>query len=230
MVLLATSQDIAVREARKEGDPDKSATVGRARDGLRAQAEALLRMADQLDDTFTDALQLVLSCAGRVVVCGMGKSGHIGRKIAATLTCTGTPAVFLHPGEASHGDLGIVTRDDVLLLVSKSGETSELVWLLPHFQRLAVPIIVITAGCTSTVARAATVLLDIAHDRELCPHDLVPTTSAVSSLAMGDALAMAAMHQRGFTAEDVTRIHPGAPTGVPSSRGKGNGNGNGRPS
>jgi len=226
MVLLATSQDLDVREAQDDDIDDGGiAIVDRARSGLRAQAEALLRMADQLDGTFTDALRLIMGCAGRVVVCGMGKSGHIGRKIAATLTCTGTPAYFLHPAEASHGDLGMVTRHDVLLLVSKSGETSELCWLLPHFQRLEVPIIVITAQAGSTVGRAATVVLDIAHGRELCPHDLVPTTSAVASLAMGDALAMAAMDRREFSAADVTRIHPGAPTGTPASRGKGNGNG-----
>jgi arabinose-5-phosphate isomerase len=182
-------------------------------------------MARDLDGEFYDALQHVLGCSGRVVVCGMGKSGHIGRKISATLTCTGTPSLFLHPGEASHGDLGMVTRDDLLLLISKSGETSELVWLLPHFQRLGVPIIAISANRDSAVAHAATVVLDISLERELCPHNLVPTTSAVCTLAMGDALAIAAMKERGFSAADIARVHPGAPTGAPSNRGGGNGRG-----
>ncbi|RLB53484.1 MAG: hypothetical protein DRI90_21110 [Deltaproteobacteria bacterium] len=226
MVLFATSQDLGAREKQDSVfDEGEDAIVESAREGLRAQAEALVQMAQRLDGSFYDALELVLGCSGRVVVCGMGKSGHIGRKISATLTCTGTPSLFLHPGEASHGDLGMVTRDDILLLISKSGETSELAWLLPHFQRLDVPIIAITANRRSAIARAATTVLDIALERELCPHDLVPTTSAVSTLALGDALAMAAMKRKGFTAADVTRIHPGAPTGAPSSRGGGNGNG-----
>lgn len=184
-----------------------------ARVSLTAQAEALRRMAARLDESFIAALRTVLSCKGRVVVCGMGKSGLIGRKTAATLSSTGTPAFFLHPGDATHGDLGMVTADDVLLLISNSGQTDEVVRLLPHFQELGVPIVALVGRADSPVGRAADVVLDISVDRETCPHNLAPTTSALSTMAMGDALAMAALRARRFTPDDFARLHPGGTLG-----------------
>lgn len=184
-----------------------------ARASLHLQAEALERLATRLDEEFCRALEVILACRGRVVVSGIGKSGLIGRKIAATLACSGTPSFFVHPGEAAHGDLGMVTADDVLVLISNSGETAELVSLLPHFLELGVPIIALVGRGSSSLARAASVILDIAVEHETCPHNLVPTTSALVTLAMGDALAMAAMRVRCFGPQDFGRFHPGGALG-----------------
>jgi len=207
---------MALRVVRLESVPavsrDKE-TLAVARSSLHHQAQALDRVASHLDDQFCRALELLLSCRGRVVVSGIGKSGLIGRKIAATLACSGTPSFFVHPGEAAHGDLGMVTPEDVLILVSNSGETSELVQLLPHFLELGVPIIALVGRITSSLARAASVVLDIEVEKETCPHNLVPTTSALVMLALGDALAMAAMRAREFGPNDFGRYHPGGTLG-----------------
>ncbi len=184
-----------------------------ARASILNQASALNKLASRIDDEFCRALGHVLDCAGRVVVSGMGKSGLVGRKIAATLNCSGTPSVFLHPGEAAHGDLGMVTAMDLLIVISNSGETTELVKLLPYFLELGIPIVALVGQRSSSIGRAATVVLDTSVDRETCPHNLVPTTSALVTLAIGDALAMSAMVQRGFTAKDFGRFHPGGALG-----------------
>lgn len=185
--------------------------LAHARQGLKDQARALERLAERLDERFDDALKLVLECEGRVVCTGMGKSGHVARKIAATLACAGTPSQFLHPAEAAHGDLGMVTPRDVAILISNSGETGELTWLIPRFREMGIPIIALVGNPESTLARGATVAFDISVDSETCPHNRVPTTSTLTSIAMGDALAVAAMQKRNVTAEDVARLHPGAP-------------------
>ena len=187
--------------------------IGMARASLESQAAALSELATRINGDFCKALDLLASCTGRVIVSGMGKSGLIGRKIAATLSCCGTPSFFLHPGEAAHGDLGMVTESDVMLLVSNSGESSELLALLPSFMELGIPIIALVGDRTSSVARAATAVLDAAVEREICPHNLVPTTSALASLALGDALATAVMSMRGLTPGDVGRFHPGGSLG-----------------
>jgi arabinose-5-phosphate isomerase len=166
-----------------------------------------------LDATFTKACELLLACQGRVVVSGMGKSGHVAGKIAATLASTGTPAFFLHPGEAGHGDLGMITRGDVLLALSNSGETGELVALLPQVKRLGVPLIAMTGNTASTLAQRADVVLDAGVPLEACPHNLAPTASTTAALALGDALALALLDARGFSAEDFARAHPGGTLG-----------------
>src|SRR5580698_6529857 len=154
---------------------------------------------------FARACRICLNCQGRVVVTGMGKSGHVAGKIAATLASTGTPAFFLHPAEAGHGDLGMITRSDAVLALSNSGETPELVMLLPHLKRLGVPLMVLSGRPDSTLGRAATVLLDVAVDEEACPLNLAPTASTTATLAMGDALAVAVLEARGFTEADFAR-------------------------
>jgi arabinose-5-phosphate isomerase len=168
---------------------------------------------ERLKDAFVDACRLLHACKGRVVVSGMGKSGHIGNKIAATLASTGTPAFFLHPAEAGHGDVGMITPDDVLLALSNSGETTELLTILPAVKRLGVPIVVMTGRPQSTLAKAAAVVLDVSVPEEACPHNLAPTASTTATLAMGDALAVAILEARGFTQEDFARSHPGGSLG-----------------
>ena len=175
---------------------------------------AALRAAGQrLDAHFTQAVQTILHTVGRVVVMGMGKSGHIGRKIAATLASTGTPALFVHPGEASHGDLGMVTRQDLLLAISHSGESAELNAVLPVIKRLGVPVIALTGNPQSTLAQHADAVLDTQVEREACPLNLAPTASTAVQLALGDALAVALLDARGFRAEDFARSHPGGALG-----------------
>ena len=170
-------------------------------------------MLARLDDRFAAACQVCLDCQGRVVVTGMGKSGHIARKIAATLASTGTPSFFLHPAEAGHGDLGMITRGDAVLALSNSGETPELLLLLPHLTRLAVPLIVMAGKTDSTLGRAATVAVDVSVPEEACPLNLAPTASTTATLAMGDALAVAVLEARGFTKQDFARSHPGGTLG-----------------
>jgi len=167
----------------------------------------------RIDARFAAVCRLCLDCAGRVVVSGIGKSGHIARKLAATLASTGTPAFFLHPAEATHGDLGTITRPDVMLALSNSGETAELLLLLPHLKRLGVPLIVFTGRAGSTLARAATAVLDVSVPEEACPLNLAPTASTTAMLAMGDALAVALLEARGFSAHDFARAHPGGALG-----------------
>ncbi len=179
-----------------------------ARRALSIEAEAVKSLLSKIDSRFARACRLCLGCEGRVVVTGMGKSGHIARKIAATLASTGTPAFFLHPAEAGHGDLGMITRTDVVLALSNSGETPEVVFLVPHLKRLGVPLIVMTGGLTSTLAKAATVVLDVSVPGEACSLNLAPTASTTATLAMGDALAVALLDARGFTDQDFARRHP----------------------
>nr|WP_303646321.1 KpsF/GutQ family sugar-phosphate isomerase [Acidithiobacillus montserratensis] len=170
-------------------------------------------MEARLDHSFVEACALLLQCAGRVVVSGMGKSGIIGKKIAATLASTGSPALFLHPAEGSHGDLGMLTRSDCLLALSNSGETAELLAILPVVKRLAVPLIAMTGNPLSTLARSAAVHLNCSVEREACPLNLAPTASTTATLAMGDALAMALLQARGFSADDFALSHPGGSLG-----------------
>ncbi|MCR4340492.1 MAG: KpsF/GutQ family sugar-phosphate isomerase [Gemmatimonadaceae bacterium] len=185
----------------------------RGRRVLRMEADAVARMERRLDDSFARAVRLLASCQGRVIVAGVGKSGLIGRKIAATLTSTGTPATFLHPAESAHGDLGIVGSSDVGILISRSGESSDLVTLVDHLKRFGVPTIAITGSAGSALARHAEVTLDATVEKEACPHDLAPTTSTTAALALGDALAIALLEEKGFAPEDFARLHPGGSLG-----------------
>ena len=184
-----------------------------ARETFDIEAAALTALSARVDTLFAQAVQLVLQTRGRVVVMGMGKSGHVGRKIAATLASTGTPAFFVHPGEASHGDLGMVTPGDVVLALSNSGEVGEVTAILPVIKRLGVPLIAMTGGLQSTLARHADIVLDCSVEREACPHNLAPTTSTTAQIAMGDALAVALLDARGFRPEDFARSHPGGALG-----------------
>jgi len=184
-----------------------------AREALRIEASALLELGPRLGEAFTAALHTILQCRGRVAVMGMGKSGHVGRKIAATLASTGTPALFVHPAEASHGDLGMVTGEDVVLALSNSGESDELNAILPVLKRLHVPIIAMTGGADSSLARHANHVLDSAVAEEACPLKLAPTASTTAQMALGDALAVALLDARGFKPEDFARSHPGGALG-----------------
>jgi arabinose-5-phosphate isomerase len=177
------------------------------------EAEAVAALSRRIDDRFAAAARYMLECKGRIVVLGMGKSGHIGGKIAATLASTGTPAFFVHPGDASHGDMGMITAQDVVFALSNSGETDELVVLLPLIKRLGVPLIALTGNSTSTLAKAASVVIDVSVAREACPLGLAPTSSTTAALVMGDALAVALLDARGFTAEDFALAHPGGTLG-----------------
>jgi arabinose-5-phosphate isomerase len=184
-----------------------------ARRVIRMEAEALLAAEQRLGPEFEQAVRLIAAANGRVIVSGVGKSGIIGRKIAATLTSTGTPAIYLHPVEGLHGDLGIVTREDVAILISKSGESDELHGLADYLSRLGVRYVALTSQASSGLGRAAAVVLDCSVAEEACPHDLAPTTSTTVTLALGDALAVALLLQRGFTREDFARLHPGGSLG-----------------
>ena len=183
------------------------------RRALAIEARAVEGLKARIDERFAAACRLCLGCKGRVVVTGMGKSGHVARKIAATLASTGTPAFFMHPAEAGHGDLGMIIRSDVVLALSNSGETPELVVLLPHLKRLGVPLIVMTGKTDSTLGRAANVSLDVSVAEEACPLNLAPTASTTATLAMGDALAVTMLEARGFTKHDFARSHPGGSLG-----------------
>ena len=187
--------------------------VERGRRVVRLEREALAGIEERLGEEFAEAVELIAGCDGRVIVTGVGKSGLIGRKIAATLTSTGTPASFLHPVESAHGDLGIVGPEDVAILISKSGETVELLPLVDALERLGVRTIALTGGRDSTLARVCDVTLDTWVREEACPHDLAPTTSTTAALALGDALAVALLEQKGFRREDFARLHPGGSLG-----------------
>lgn len=191
----------------------KEALLSLAKEVLRIEAEAIYELRERVGKAFLDAVEVLLGCKGHVVVTGMGKSGAIGRKIAATLSSTGTPSLFLHPAEGVHGDLGAVTPNDVVLMLSYSGETEELTFILPALKRLGVPIVLLTGETSSTLARAADVVLDISVGREACPFNLAPTASTAAMLALGDALAVALMKARHFTPEDFARLHPGGVLG-----------------
>jgi len=184
-----------------------------ARRVLRIEADAVAALGERIDGEFIAALALILNCHGRVIVSGMGKSGHIARKLAATFASTGTPAYFVHPAEASHGDLGMITRDDVLIALSNSGESDELMAIVPIFKRLGGKLIAITGNPESSLAREADAHLDAAVAEEACPLNLAPTASTTAALALGDALAVALLDARGFGAEDFARSHPGGALG-----------------
>ena len=180
---------------------------------IRLESEAVAAMSYNIDSSFDVACEILMSCSGRVVVIGMGKSGHVANKVAATLASTGTPAFFVHPGEASHGDIGMITENDVVLSISSSGATLEIVALLPLIKRLGIPLITMTGDDESPLAAAAAVNLNIGVEREACPLNLAPTTSTTVSLVLGDALAIALLESRGFTAEDFAFSHPGGALG-----------------
>ena len=180
---------------------------------IDTEASAVAALSERIDEKFAQACRYMLACEGRVVVTGMGKSGHIGDKIAATLASTGTPAFFVHPGEASHGDLGMITPKDVVLALSNSGETDEILTILPIIKRLGVPLVTLTGNPASRMARAASVNLDVSVEQEACPLGLAPTASTTATLAMGDALAVALLESRGFTEEDFARSHPAGSLG-----------------
>jgi arabinose-5-phosphate isomerase len=184
-----------------------------ARDTFDIEANALLGLKARQGESFARAAQAMLECRGRVVVMGMGKSGHVGRKIAATLASTGTPAMFVHPAEASHGDLGMVTRDDVVLAISNSGESDELAALVPALKRLSVLLVLMTGRTDSRLAQHADLVLSSAVDQEACPMNLAPTASTTAQMALGDALAVAVLDARGFREEDFARSHPGGALG-----------------
>lgn len=191
----------------------KHAFLASATRTIQLEAEAVTALIDHLDDNFEAACDLMLNCKGRIIVTGMGKSGHVGSKIAATLASTGTPAFYVHPAEASHGDMGMFTASDVVLALSNSGETAEIVTLLPLFKRMASPLISITANPRSTLSLAADCNLHIGVEKEACPLGLAPTSSTTAQLVLGDALAIALLEARGFSAEDFAFSHPGGSLG-----------------
>jgi len=191
----------------------KTAFLDSARQVLSIEAAAISRQLDQLGQTFEQACEQILSCKGRVIVTGMGKSGHIASKIAATLASTGTPAFFVHPGEASHGDLGMITPKDLLLAISNSGETSEVLAILPIIKRMGVPLIGLASVTSSTLANLADVYINIPIEQEACPMNLAPTASTTATLAVGDALAIAVLNARDFDERDFARSHPGGSLG-----------------
>ncbi len=180
---------------------------------IETEAQAVFELTQRIDARFEQACELLLACKGRIVVTGMGKSGHIANKLAATLSSTGSPAFFMHPGEASHGDLGMITRQDTVVAISHSGNTAEIVTILPLLKRLEVPLITLTGNVDSILARSADVNLDVSIKQEACPLGLAPTTSTTVSLVMGDALAIALLQARGFSAEDFALSHPGGSLG-----------------
>jgi len=192
---------------------DATEILTRGRRVLALEAQALNATEQALDDRFVRAVRLLAACRGRVIVAGVGKSGLVGRKMAATFTSTGTSAIFLHPVESVHGDLGMVGADDVAILISKSGESEELLGLIDALARMGVHIIAMTSNVTSRLARAADVTLDLGVREEACPHDLAPTTSTTVTLAIGDALAVALLLEKGFRSEDFARLHPGGSLG-----------------
>lgn len=183
------------------------------KEAIRIEAEAVAALEARLNESFKQAVDLIYRCRGRVIVCGMGKSGIIAKKIAATLSSTGTPAVFLHPAEGVHGDLGMVQRHDLFIAVSKSGNTDELYQLIPLFKRMGIPIISLVGTLDSPLAKRSDVVLDVGVKIEACPYDLVPTSSTTATLAMGDALAIALLHRRNFRPEDFAMLHPGGALG-----------------
>jgi arabinose-5-phosphate isomerase len=192
---------------------DPAQVLRLAHETLDIEAAAVLGLKRRLGDGFAVAVELMLGVSGRVVVMGMGKSGHVGRKIAATLASTGTPAMFVHPAEASHGDLGMIQRQDVVLAISNSGESDELIAIVPLLKRLGAPLVAMTGHTSSTLARHADVVLDSGVEKEACPLNLAPTASTTAQLALGDALAVALLDARGFRAEDFARSHPGGALG-----------------
>lgn len=183
------------------------------REAIRIELAEISALQSRIDENFANACKLLLACKGRIVVTGMGKSGHIGGKIAATLASTGSPAFFVHPGEASHGDLGMITKNDIVLALSNSGNTAEISVIIPILKRFGIPLISMTGDKNSVLATAADINLDVSVSKEACPHDLAPTSSTTVALVMGDALAVAMLQARGFTPEDFALSHPGGSLG-----------------
>ena len=204
-------RDLSLSEDRSDAVASATRTLQLEAEGLSALQTALTA---HLAGSFAEALETLRGCRGRVIVTGMGKSGHVGLKVAATLSSTGTPAYFVHPSEASHGDLGMITRDDAILAFSWSGETVELGNIVSHSRRFAVPLIAVTSNPESTLAQAAEVVLALPHAKEACPHGLAPTTSTVMQLALGDCVAIALLESKGFTAIDFKALHPGGQLGA----------------
>lgn len=192
---------------------DRNSIVEKGKEVIRIEAEAVAALEDRIDVNFVRAVELILACKGRVVVTGMGKSGTIARKIVATLNSTGTPSLFLHPSDAVHGDLGMVRKEDVVICISKSGDTAELQQLFPIFKRIGVPIVAMIGNLSSKLSQLADIILDVSVKEEACPYDLAPTASTTATLALGDALAMALLDKRDFTAEDFAIYHPGGNLG-----------------
>lgn len=188
-------------------------SVEKGKEVVRIEAEAIRALEDRIDDTFQRAVDILLECKGRVIITGMGKSGIIAKKIASTLTSTGTAAFFLHPAEGVHGDLGAVLKEDVVICISKSGSTEEILRLVPLFKRRGVPIITMTGNLESDLAKRSDVVLNVSVKEEACPYDLVPTSSTTAALVMGDALALAAFQERGFSVEDFAQYHPAGDIG-----------------
>jgi arabinose-5-phosphate isomerase len=208
---IGVKRDRLLRDDRGEAIASATRTLQLEAEGLSALKAAL---AGDLIDGFAEAVEILRSCRGRVIVTGMGKSGHVGLKVAATLSSTGSPAYFVHPSEASHGDLGMITRDDVILAFSWSGETVELGNIVSYSRRFAVPLIAVTSNAGSTLAEAAELVLALPQAKEACPHGLAPTTSTVMQLALGDCLAIALLETKGFTARDFKTLHPGGQLGA----------------
>jgi arabinose-5-phosphate isomerase len=208
---IGVKRERLLRDDRGEAIASATRTLQLEAEGLSALKAAL---AGDLIDGFAEAVEILRSCRGRVIVTGMGKSGHVGLKVAATLSSTGSPAYFVHPSEASHGDLGMITRDDVILAFSWSGETVELGNIVSYSRRFAVPLIAVTSNAGSTLAEAAELVLALPQAKEACPHGLAPTTSTVMQLALGDCLAIALLETKGFTARDFKTLHPGGQLGA----------------
>ena len=209
--LVTTTVNVHESQVRQSFRPEK--LIRSAQEVIDTEQQAVSDLKRRIDSHFIKACRHILDCRGKTVVLGMGKSGHIGHKIAATLASTGTPSFFVHPAEASHGDLGMISRDDVVIALSNSGETEEIITLLPIIKRLNVPLIALTGKTDSTLGRAAAVCLDVSVAREACPLGLAPTASTTASLVLGDALAIALLQARGFKAEDFALSHPGGSLG-----------------
>ncbi len=211
--LLLKTNATVVNHSNNTSDDTHQKICRLGQDVIATEANAILALTKRIDHTFVKACQKLLACEGRVVVMGMGKSGLIGQKIAATLASTGTPAFFVHPGEASHGDMGMIIPQDVALIISYSGETPELVNIVPLIKRLGIPLIALTGKVQSTLAKLASIHLDVSVEKEACPLGLAPTSSTTATLVMGDALAISLLEERGFTSDDFARIHPGGALG-----------------
>lgn len=207
------SAKLSSRAASRSSDRGDGDSLAEGRRVLRIEARAVQTLVDRLDAQFARAVDLLLRCKGKVVVSGMGKSGLVGQKIAATMASTGTPAFFLHPAEGIHGDLGMLGRTDVLIAISNSGETQEILQLLPYVERMGIPVVSMTGRMTSTLAKHSDVALDVSVSEEACPMGLAPTASTTAALAMGDALAVVLLQKRGFKQEDFAQFHPGGTLG-----------------
>lgn len=193
--------------------PEVIDIIERGRRVVEIESKAVQRLIDRIDESFARAVNLILHCRGRVVITGMGKSGIVGKKIVATLNSTGTPSIYLHPSDAVHGDLGMVRSEDIVICISKSGNTEEIVNLLPLFKRIEVPIIAMVGNTSSKIAREAEIILDISVEQEACSLDLAPTSSTTATLVLGDAIAITLLEKRNFTEEDFARFHPGGHLG-----------------